>query len=102
MLDRKYRKSYIMNFIAFLHLVSKFTSFICFTIDILVRPHIPIMKHISLVIYRLAHDFSYKIMDIYIVVKNLSLEYKRLLFVGTFLIKINYLLYISTHLKDTY
>ena len=63
MLDCKYQKSYKMSFMAFEHLVAELTPFLCPIANMFVRPPIPIRKHVSLVVYRLAHGFSCKAMD---------------------------------------
>ena len=63
MLDRKYRKSYRMSFMAFEHLVAELTPFLRPTANMFVRPPIPIRKQVSLVVYQLAHGFSCKAMD---------------------------------------
>ena len=62
-LDRKYRKSYRMSFMAFEHLVAELTPFLRPCANMFVRPPIPIRKQVSLVVYRLAHGFSCKAMD---------------------------------------
>ena len=63
MLDRKYCRSYRMSYLAFEHLVSELTHFLRPTADMFVRPPIPIRKHVSLVVYRLAQGLSCKAMD---------------------------------------
>ena len=63
MLDRKYQKSYRMNFLAIEHLVSELTPFLRPTADMFVRPPIPIRKQVSLVVYQLAHSLFCKAMD---------------------------------------
>ena len=62
-LDRKYRMSYRMNFLAFKQLVSEFTFFLRPTTNMFVRPSVPIRKHVSFVMYRLAQGQSCKAMD---------------------------------------
>ena len=62
-LDRKYRKSYRMSFMAFEHLVAELIPFLRSTANMFVRPPIPIRTQVSLVVYRLAHGFSCKAMD---------------------------------------
>ena len=63
MLNRKYRKSYRMSFMAFEHLVAELIPFLHPTTNMFVRPPIPIKKQVSLVVYQLAHGFSCKAMD---------------------------------------
>ena len=63
MLDRKYRTSYRMSFLAFEHLVSELTPFLRPTADMFVRPPVLVRKQIPLVVYRLAQGLSYKAMD---------------------------------------
>ena len=63
MLDRKYRKSYRMSFMAFEHLVVELTPFLHPTTNMFVRPPKPIRKHVSLVVYQLAHGYFCKAMD---------------------------------------
>ena len=63
MLDRKYRKSCRMSFLAFEHLVLELTPFFRPTVYMFVWPPVPIRKQMSLIIYRLAHDLSCKTMD---------------------------------------
>ena len=63
MLDRKYRKSYRMSFLAFEHLVSELIPFLRPTANMFVRPPVPIRKQVSLVVYRLAQGLSCKAMD---------------------------------------
>ena len=63
MLDRKYRRSYRMSYLAFEHLVSELTLFLRPSAHMFVRPPIPIRKQVSLVVYRLAHGLSCKAMD---------------------------------------
>ena len=63
MLDRKYRKSYRMSFLAFEDFVSELTPFLRPTANMFVRPPVPIRKQVSLVVYRLAHGLSCKAMD---------------------------------------
>ena len=62
MLDRKYRMTYRMSFLAFEQLVAELTPFLRPTAQMFVRPPIPIRKQVCLVIYRLAHGFSCKAM----------------------------------------
>jgi hypothetical protein len=63
MLDRKYRKSYRMSYLAFDHLILELNHFLRLTADMFVRPPLPIRKHVSLVVYRLAQGLSCKAMD---------------------------------------
>jgi hypothetical protein len=63
MLDRKYRNSYRMNFLAFEHLVSELTLILRSTVDMFVRRLVPIRKQMFLVVYQLAQGLSCKTMD---------------------------------------
>ena len=48
---------------AFEHLVAELTQFLRPIANMFVRPLVPIRKHLSLVVYQLAHGFSCKAMD---------------------------------------
>ena len=63
MLDRKYRQTYMMSFLAFERLVAELTPSLRPTAQMFVRPPISIKKQVCLVVYRLAHDFSCKTMN---------------------------------------
>jgi len=63
MLDRKYRKTYRMSFLAFEQLVAELTPFLRPTAHMFVRPPISIRKQVCLVVYRSAHGFSCKAMN---------------------------------------
>ena len=63
MLDRKYRQTYRMSFLAFKQLVAELTPFLRPTAQMFVRPPIPIRKQVCLVLYRLAHGYSCKAMN---------------------------------------
>jgi hypothetical protein len=63
MLDRKYQQTYRMSFLAFERLVAELTPFLRPTAQMFVRPPISIKKQVCLVVYRLAHDFSCKAMN---------------------------------------
>ena len=63
MLDRKYRQSYMMSFLAFERLVAELTPSLRPTTQMFVRPPISIKKQVCLVVYRLAHDFFCKTMN---------------------------------------
>ena len=54
MLDHKYRKSYRMIFLAFEHSISELTILLRPIADMFVQPPVPVRKHVSLVVYRLA------------------------------------------------
>jgi hypothetical protein len=63
MLDRKYRNTYRMSFLAFEQLVAELTPFLLPTVQMFVRPPIPIRKQVCLVVYRLVYGFSFKAMN---------------------------------------
>ena len=63
MFDCKYWENYKISFMAFKHLVTELVPFLRLTTYIFAKPFISIKKQMSLVLYQLTHDFSYKIMD---------------------------------------
>jgi hypothetical protein len=101
MLNRKYRKSYRMNFLAFEHLVSELTPFLRPTADMFVWPPVPVRKQVSLVVYRLAQGLSCKAMDNLYGCEASTLGNIPLLFVEYFLRRRVYSGDIFTHLLDT-
>jgi hypothetical protein len=99
MLNRKYRQTYRMSFLAFEQLVAEFIPFLYFIVQMFVRPLILIRKQMCLVVYRFAHGFLTKLWIICMVVKNIPLENTPLLFVGSYLLEIDYLVRTFTHLE---
>ncbi len=63
MFDRKYFQSYKMTFLTFEYLLQKLTPFVYPSTTQFVKIPIPLIKVVKMVLYRLAHGISPKIMN---------------------------------------
>ena len=99
-LNRKYRKTYKMSFLAFEQLVAELTPFLRPTTLMFLMPPIPIRKQMCLVLYRLAHGFSCNAINNLYGCGKSTIKIYTLIVCRVYLLKMDYLVHTFTHLED--